>query len=62
MKPCCIGKSNTNNLPAPIDLAEGPQRKQKLCFKDATQKSFRVVLLVGGIEIELVLVPRDPIS
>jgi hypothetical protein len=27
MKPGCIGKSNTNNLPAPTDLTENPHEK-----------------------------------
>jgi hypothetical protein len=57
MKPGCIGKSDTNNLPAPTDLTENPYGKKQLFFKDATQKSASVVL--GGIEIELV--PRSPI-
>ena len=57
MEPGCIGKSNTNNLPAPTDLTENPYGKKKLFFKDATQKSASVVL--GGIGIELV--PRSPI-
>ena len=51
MKPGCIGKSNTNNLPAPTDLTENPYEKKKLFFKDATQKSASMV--VGGIAIEL---------
>jgi hypothetical protein len=57
MKPGCIGKSNTNNLPAPTDLTENPYEKKKLFFKDPTQKSASVVL--GGIVIELE--PRRPI-
>ena len=57
MKPGCIGISNTNNLPAPTDLTENPYGKKKLFFKDATQKSARVVL--GGIAVELE--PREPI-
>jgi hypothetical protein len=58
MEPGCIGKSNTNNLPAPTDLTKNPYVKKKLFFyKDATQKSARVV--VGGIVIELR--PREPI-
>ena len=57
MKPGCIGKSNTNNLPAPTDLTENPYLKKNLFFNDATQKSASVVL--WGIEIELV--PRRPI-
>jgi hypothetical protein len=44
MKPGCIGKSNTNNLPAPTDLMKNPHGKKKLVFKDATQKSASVVL------------------
>jgi hypothetical protein len=28
MKPGCIGKSNTNNLPAPTDLTENPKGKK----------------------------------
>ena len=51
MKTGSIGKSNTNNLPAPTDLFENPYGKKKLCFKDATQKSATMVL--GGIAIEL---------
>jgi hypothetical protein len=47
----CIGKSNTNNLPAPTDLTENPYGKKKLFFNDATQKSATLVL--GGISIEL---------
>jgi hypothetical protein len=56
--PGCIGKSNTNNLPAPTDLTENPYaKKKKLFFNDATQKSASVV--VGGIAIELR--PQRPI-
>jgi hypothetical protein len=43
MEPGCIGKSNTKNLPAPTDLTENPYGKKKLFFKDATQKSARVM-------------------
>jgi hypothetical protein len=57
MKPRCIGKSDTNNLPVPTDLTENPYGEKKLFLKDATQKSARVVL--GGIAIELE--PREPI-
>jgi hypothetical protein len=57
MEPGCIGKSNTNNLPAPTDLIENPYGKKKLFFNDATQKSARVV--PWGIAIELE--PREPI-
>jgi hypothetical protein len=46
MQPGCIGKSNTNNLPAPTDLTENPYDKKKLFFKEATQKSARVVVCV----------------
>jgi hypothetical protein len=52
-----MGKSNTNNLPAPTDLTENLYGKKNLFFKDATQKSARVV--VCGIAIELQ--PREPI-
>ena len=51
MRPGCIGKSNTNNLPAPTDLTENPYGKKKLFFNDATQKSATLVL--AGIAIEL---------
>jgi hypothetical protein len=43
MGPGCIGKSNTNSLPAPIDLTQNPYGKKKLFFKDATQKSASMV-------------------
>jgi hypothetical protein len=51
MRPGWIGKSNTNNLPAPTDLTKNSYGKKKLFFKDATQKSASMVL--SGIEIEL---------
>jgi hypothetical protein len=57
MKPGCIGKSDTNNLPAPTDLTKNLYGKKKLFFKDPTQKSACVVL--GGIAVELE--PREPI-
>jgi hypothetical protein len=57
MKPGCYGKSNTNNLPAPTDLTENPYGEKNLFFKDATQKSARVVH--WGIAVEFV--PREPI-
>ena len=57
MEPGCIGKSNTNNLPAPTDLTENPYLKKKLFFKDATQKSASVVPRGIGIK----MVPRRPI-
>ena len=57
MEPGCIGKSNTNNLPAPTDLTKNPYLKKNLFFKDATQKSASVV--PRGIEIKMV--PRRPI-
>jgi hypothetical protein len=50
MGPDCIGKSNTNNLPAPIDLNQNPYRGKKIVFKDATQKSASMV--ERGIAIE----------
>ena len=55
--PGCIGKSNTNNLPASTDLNENPYGKFFLFKKDATQKSARVVLCGIAIELE----PREPI-
>jgi hypothetical protein len=33
MEPGCIGKSNTNNLPAPTDLTENPYGEKKLFLK-----------------------------
>jgi len=57
MKLGCIGKSNTNNLPAPTDLTENPQGEKKLFFEDATQKSASMVRC--GIAIESV--PWRPI-
>jgi hypothetical protein len=60
MEPGCIGKSNTNNLPAPTDLTENPyrkKRKKKRFFKDAPQKSATMV----GIGIVIELQPWSPI-
>jgi hypothetical protein len=57
MTPGCIGKSNTNNLPAPTDLAENPNGKKKRFFNDATQKS--ATLLPRGIANKMV--PTWPI-
>ena len=57
MKPGCIGKSNTNSLPAPTDMTKNPYGKKTLFFKDATQKSASVVQ--WGIAVEFV--PRRPI-
>jgi hypothetical protein len=57
MKTGCIGKSNTNNLPAPTDLTENPYGKKKHFFKDATQKSASMVRC--GISMESV--PWRPI-
>ena len=57
MAPGGIGKSNTNNLPAPTDLTENPCGKKKLFFKDATQKSASIVRC--GIAMESV--PWRPI-
>jgi hypothetical protein len=49
INPVCIGKSNTNNLPAPTtDLIENPYEKKNI-FTDPTQKLARVV--VSGIVI-----------
>ena len=57
MEPGCIGKSNTNNLPAPTDLTENPYGKKKLFCKDATQKS--VSMVAPGIALEVQ--PTEPI-
>jgi hypothetical protein len=57
MEPGCIGKSNTNNLPAPTDLTENPYGKKKLFVKDATQKSGSMV--PHGIAMKVV--PWSPI-
>ena len=57
MEPGCIGKSNTNNLPAPTDLTENPYGKKIFFFKDATQKS--APLVQWGIAVEFV--PWSPI-
>jgi hypothetical protein len=51
-----MGKSNTNNLPAPTDLTENPYGEISF-FNDATQKSARVV--ERGIAIEFQ--PGEPI-
>jgi hypothetical protein len=52
MVPGCIGKSNTNNLPAPTDVTKNPYGKKKLFFKDATQKSATLVLCGIAVELE----------
>jgi hypothetical protein len=52
-----MGKSNTNNLPAPTDLTENPNGKKKLCFKDAIQKSAPLVAPVIAVEVQ----PTEPI-
>jgi hypothetical protein len=57
MEPDCIGKSNTNNLPAPTDLTENPYGKKKLLLQNATQKS--ASLVPWGIALELE--PTEPI-
>ena len=52
MKPGCIGKSNTNNLPTPTDLIKNPYGEKKLFFKDAPQKSAFMVVSKIGIELQ----------
>jgi hypothetical protein len=54
VKPGCIRKSNTNNLPAPTDLTENPYiyGQKKTIFKDATQKLASMVPWVIAIELE----------
>jgi hypothetical protein len=49
MEPGCIGKSNTNNLPAPTDLTENPYGK----------KNFFCFGVQWGLDLEFV--PRSPI-
>jgi hypothetical protein len=57
MKAGCIGKSNTNNLPAPTDLPENHYGKKNLFFlKDPTQKSASVVAPEVAVEVQ----PRRP--
>ena len=47
MKPGCIGKTNTNNLPAPTDLTENPYgEKNFFCF-GVSQKSASVVCILN---------------
>jgi hypothetical protein len=55
MKPGCIGKSNTNFLPAPTDLTENPYGKKTFFCFGVSQKSASVVRC--GILIESV--PRS---
>jgi hypothetical protein len=57
MKPGCIGKSNTNSLPAPTDMMENPYGKKNFFCFGVSQKSASVVQ--RGIAVEFV--PRSPI-
>jgi hypothetical protein len=58
IKPGCIGKSNTDNLPAPTDLTKNPYEKKKtFFFKAASQKLASMVQ--WGIAFEFV--PWRPI-
>ena len=57
MEPGCIGKSNTNNLPAPTDLTENPYGKKNFFCFGVSQKSASVV----APEIEVEVQPREPI-
>ena len=41
MEPGCMGKSDTNNLPAPTDLTENPYAKKKLFLKMQLKNRFR---------------------
>jgi hypothetical protein len=52
-----MGKSNTNNLPAPTDLTENPYVKKTLFFKVVTQKSAPLVPWIIAVELE----PTEPI-
>ena len=47
MEPRCIGKSHTDNLLAPTDLAENPDEKNTFLFWDESRSA---TLVVGGIE------------
>jgi hypothetical protein len=51
MEPGCIGKSNTNNLPAPTDLTENPYGKKKLVFKDATPELLHNFIYILELDI-----------
>jgi hypothetical protein len=51
MEPGCIGKSNTNNLPAPTDLTENPYGKKNFFCFGVSQKSASVVLVLREITI-----------
>jgi hypothetical protein len=42
-----MGKSNTNNLPAPTDLTKNPYGKKNLFCFGVSQKSASVVLQAG---------------
>ena len=57
MEPGCIGKSHTNNLPAPTDLTDNPYGQIFLFCFGVSQKSACMVRC--GIAIESV--PRRPI-
>jgi hypothetical protein len=57
MEPGCIGKSNTNNLPAPTDLTGNPNGKKNFFLKMQLKKSAPLVL--GGIVVDLE--PTEPI-
>ena len=57
MDPGCIGKSDTNNLPAPTDLTKNPYEKKKRFFKDANQKSASMVEILLQFRVQ----PRRPI-
>jgi hypothetical protein len=49
----CIGKYDTNNLPAPTNLTQNPYGKKTVFFfKGATQKSASVVAPEIGREVQ----------
>ena len=50
MEPGCIGKSDTNNLPAPTDLTEYPYGE--IFFNDATHKSASMVAPEIAVEVQ----------
>jgi hypothetical protein len=58
IKPGCIVKSNTNNLPPPTDLTKNPYGKKKFFCFGVSQKSASVVQ--WGIAVEFV--PRRRIT
>jgi hypothetical protein len=54
VKPGCIGKSNTNNLPVPTDLTENPYGKKhfllKMKLKNRLAWFYSVVVFVTELQ------------